>query len=126
MKKIYTFILLAICLIGIGVYKTGAVTSAFPQFTASNTSYACTPTANSITPLIATTTSRTYIRLTNTSAVPVNLSLSQTASSSIGIPLTNATGTNPYFETNDSSLFAGSIYCYSTSGTSTISVTEYK
>ena len=130
MKK-YIYIALSIIIVcgAISLFdsnKVLGVSTVIPSFVASNTNYGCTPTGDSVTPLVATTTSRTYIRLTNTSDNTVYLSLGTVASTTKGIPLTNATGTNPYFETNDNSIFGGAIYCYSTSGTSTIAVTEIK
>ena len=126
-KYIYLTLIAIVSVLGLSFYQANATTSAIPTFMASNTSYACSNGSwASTTPIIATSTSRVYIRLTNTSAVPVYLAMGTPASNASGTPLTNATGTVPYFETNGSSLFGGAIFCYSSSGTSTIAVTEYK
>lgn len=125
MKK---YILILIGLVGIGgiAFLTASASPTYINVKpASNTSYDCANNATTTKiALIATTTARTYIRLTNTSNFPVYLAMGTLAGSNTGIPLTNATGTNPYFETTSNSLYSSATYCYSSSGTSTIAVTE--
>lgn len=89
---------------------------------ANNTNATCAPYNASSTALIGTSTSRNYIRLTNTGSSTVYLAEGIMATSSSGIPLTSSST----YVSDQINLYTGAFYCVAPSGSSTIAIMEQK
>lgn len=99
--------------------KVGDIT-AMPFFTASNSNITCGPNSAS-TVAIATSTSRFFLRVSNTSGAGIFLGLGSPATSTAGLTVFAGTG----YQFDQNSLFSGAIYCYA-AATTTLPTVEFK